>query len=193
MAFSREQIEKAIAVILSVFGNWDSYELDGDDVTVNYKSHNGNPNRHIYIKLDGQDGEYSGNMTFSRDAYYPGETTGIGLGSSIRDALENPEKYEVYEYEDKRIYPEDNAEAEYHGVRDAGIVIGALTVGAGIVYLGYKGVCFVGSKVQGRYRSWRERKNEETSGQTESEVPNEDATEDEQADRSTGKPSPSQD
>lgn len=134
MGFSREELEQAIAARIGAFGRFDSYELDGDNLTANYTSNSGKMDRQVFIEFDETDGEYSGDMKVSQSEYYPGDSAGWGLAQGIKDALDNPEDYENLLYEDKRIYPSDDDDSEEYESVNGGLVIAVIGAVAGIGY-----------------------------------------------------------
>lgn len=140
MAFSQEQIEKAIAVVIGAFGRFDSYEWDEDGkLTANFKSNSRRSDRQVYIDFDkDDDGDYSGHMNVSQSEYYPGDSAGWGLAQHITDALNNPDEYENLGYDDKRIYPSDDESEEYES-GNLGLLLGGIAVVAGVGYGIYRG------------------------------------------------------
>lgn len=148
MAYSREQLEDAIAKVIGHIYRYNSYELDGDSLTANFKSNSKKMDRQVFIDFDEQDGEYTGDMTISQSEYYPGDSAGWGLARSIKECLHNPDMYGDYEYEDKRIYPnEDNDEEEYPS-GNGGLIIAGLAVVAAIGYGLFKGGQFIFKNVR---------------------------------------------
>lgn len=139
MGFNRDELEQAIAARIGAFGGFDSYELDGDNLTANYTSNSGKMNRQAFIEFDESDGEYSGDMTVSQSEYYPGDSAGWGLAQGIKDALNNPEDYEDLLYDDKRIYPSDNDDSEEYESGNLGLLLGGIALVAGIGYGIYRG------------------------------------------------------
>lgn len=143
MAFSQEQMQKAIAAAIGTSGRFSSYELDDDlKLTANFKSNSGQSDRQVYIDFDRDEaGEYSGHMNCSQSEYYPGDSAGWGLARHITDALNNPEDYENLDYDDKQVYPSDDDSEEHKSVNDARIIAGislAAAAVAGLIYGVYK-------------------------------------------------------
>lgn len=159
MAYTQEELEKAVNAAMNISGRYDSYELDGTTLTSHFKSNSGKMERSVIHDFD-DGGEITGRSSCTLSEHYPGDSAGFGLASLIRDALENPEDFELFDKDSgKRIYPDDEEQLDagadslinYDVVKKGALV----TIGA--AFAGYAIHRFA-PKIKARFAAWRQKR-----------------------------------